>query len=979
LGVRIPPGARLSSRANSFDLMRLKAFHRALLLILAAVAAIAGLWWKCKCDPEINFLPRDGRAEWTLFPTAVIARSHPVAMMDATFRRTFALEATPKSARLEVRAAKRLELKINGETVQISAARNWKEISRVAVQNFLRSGDNEIEVRVFNDNAPPALWLHLDADGSNLRIDGTWQASIAGSSWRNCALAIEPRSPAPGNLLAGGEKTLDALPRVWRPWILFGVLSILMTFALDRWIKHEDVDLSRNQLVGLVGLCVLAWTFLFWNNAKMLPFYSGYDVNDHIAYIKYIQNRGALPLPNEGYEMFQPPLFYTLSAGLLSIFRLSTGDVAAITLLRALTVFFSIVNFVFVFLSLRLLFSGRAVAQSIGLITAAFLPMQLYLSHYLTNETLAATLATISIYLGLRVLTTERAPLLEFLALGIAVGAAVLAKATDLLLIPPLLGAVGIKLLRSRATVPDWTRTFGVIIAATLIVCGWQYVRIWRHFGTPIVGNWDPILGFPWWQDPGFHVAADYFRFGQSLMNPLFSSFNGFADGIYSTLWGDSLGGGLSGLLSRTPWNYSLVIGGYWLAIVPTLLVILGAAIALFRFARRTSAEWFLLLGLAAMTLTALIFMTLKVASYAQVKALYGLAALVPFCAFTVIGWQIFARRSRILRTILTAFLIFIALNSFASVWLRQSSELRIYNALRLIAQPDRTRAVSEATAAVKMDPSSAIASYILAAILDETGETTKAIAQSEHGLELDPGNGYCHFQLALGLARQGQSIRALSEVQRAVELLPEHVQAHDLMLSLVVEQHLSREALAIGRDALVVSPFDSELHYRVGLIAGELDDLKTAAHQFAYASMLAPKVLKPADKLRQTIRSAIQRPDASLKLREIASDAPDSPALLNELAWIFATDQHPNLRDGAEAIRLSERACVLTKRQRATFVLTLAAAYAEAGRFSEAANTAGEALSLARDANETSTSALAENLLSLVQNQQPYRAEPIP
>jgi Flp pilus assembly protein TadD len=865
--------------------MRLKAFHRALLFILAAVTAIAGLWWKCKYDPEINFLPGDGRAEWILFPTAVNARSHPVAMMDATFRRTFALEATPKSARLEVRAAKRLELKINGETVQISAARNWKEISRVAVQNFLRSGDNEIEARVFNDDAPPALWLHLDADGSNLRTDGSWQGSIAGSSWRNCALAVEPRKPGPGNLLAGGEKILGVLPNVWRLWILFGVLSVLATFAINRWIKHEDVDLSRKQVVGLVGVCVLAWIFLFWNNAKMLPFHSGYDVNDHIAYIKYIQNRGGLPLPNEGYEMFQPPLFYALSAGLLSIFHLSTGDAVAITVLRGLTMFLGIVNFGFVFLSLRLLFPGRAVAQLIGLITAAFLPMQLYLSHYVTNETLAATLATISIYLGLRVLATERAPVWEFLALGTTVGAAVLAKATGLLLIPPLLGAVGIKLLRSRATVLGWMRTFGVIIAAMLAVCGWHYVRIWRHFGTPIVGNWDPILGFPWWQDPGFHVAADYFRFGQSLINPLFSSFNGFADGIYSTLWGDSLGGGLSGLLSRTPWNYNLVIGGYWLAIVPTLLVILGVAIALFRFARRTSAEWFLLLGLSAMTLTALIFMTLKVPSYAEVKAFYGLAALVPFCAFAVVGWQVFARRARILRLVLTAFLIFLALNSFASVWIRPSSELRIYNALRLIAQPDRARAVSEATAAVESDPSSAIASYILAAILDETGDTNAALAECERCLQLSPSNGHCVLQKAVSLAKQRDLGFAINAARLARGLFPENPQAHDLLFTLARELHHTEDTLLVGKDALAVSPFDSDLHYRVGLAAGDLGDFKTATQQFAYALLLDPRKPEYEQKLRVALSYLVQTHDSANVIGNLVTLATRSPKLLETLA----------------------------------------------------------------------------------------------
>jgi tetratricopeptide (TPR) repeat protein len=420
------------------------------------------------------------------------------------------------------------------------------------------------------------------------------------------------------------------------------------------------------------------------------------------------------------------------------------------------------------------------------------------------------------------------------------------------------------------------------------------------------------------------------------------------------------------------------MIGGYWLALLPTLLVILGAAITIFRFVRQTNAEWFLLLGLSAATVIALIFMTLKVASYAQVKAFYGLAALVPFCAFAVVGWQMFSSRARILRSILTAFLIFIAINSFATVWIRPSSELHIYNALRLIADSEPARAVSEATSAVESSPSTALASYVLAAILDETSETNEAIGQSEHGLELDPANGYCHLQLALDLARQGNLTRAISEVRRALELLPEEARAHSLMLSLAAEERLGPEALAIGRDALVVSPFDSELHYRVGLAAGELGDLKIAAQQFAYASLLAPKISEPADKLRLTIQFATQRSDASFQLHEIASEAPDSPALLNELAWIFATDPNPSLRNGAEAIRLSERACALTKRGQATFVLTLAAAYAEAGRFSDAAKTGEEALALARSADETSTSALAEKLLSSVKSQQPYREAPI-
>src|SRR2546430_16475562 len=92
-------------------------------------------------SPKINFLPRDHRAEWVLFPAAIDARSHPVAMMDATFRRTLVLDSQPKAARLEVRAAKRIELKINGEPFEMLSKRNWKQMSILDVSKFLRSGD----------------------------------------------------------------------------------------------------------------------------------------------------------------------------------------------------------------------------------------------------------------------------------------------------------------------------------------------------------------------------------------------------------------------------------------------------------------------------------------------------------------------------------------------------------------------------------------------------------------------------------------------------------------------------------------------------------------------------------------------------------------------------------------------------------------------------------------------------------------------
>jgi hypothetical protein len=63
----------------------------------------------------------------------------------------------------------------------------------------------------------------------------------------------------------------------------------------------------------------------------------------------------------------------------------------------------------------------------------------------------------------------------------------------------------------------------------------------------------------------------------------------------------------------------------------------------------------------------------------------------------------------------------------------------------------------------------------------------------------------------------------------------------------------------------------------------------------------------------------------------------PDSPEPLNNLAWLLATSSDDSVRNGTEAVHLAEHACYLTGFKQMTMVSTLAAAYAETGRFPEA------------------------------------------
>jgi tetratricopeptide (TPR) repeat protein len=80
----------------------------------------------------------------------------------------------------------------------------------------------------------------------------------------------------------------------------------------------------------------------------------------------------------------------------------------------------------------------------------------------------------------------------------------------------------------------------------------------------------------------------------------------------------------------------------------------------------------------------------------------------------------------------------------------------------------------------------------------------------------------------------------------------------------------------------------------------------------------------------------------------------PDDPEVLNNLAWALTTNRHSDMRDGPRAVMLAQHACELTRYQKTIFIGTLAAAYAEVGKFDDAIATAQRACDLAAKNGET-------------------------
>jgi tetratricopeptide (TPR) repeat protein len=82
--------------------------------------------------------------------------------------------------------------------------------------------------------------------------------------------------------------------------------------------------------------------------------------------------------------------------------------------------------------------------------------------------------------------------------------------------------------------------------------------------------------------------------------------------------------------------------------------------------------------------------------------------------------------------------------------------------------------------------------------------------------------------------------------------------------------------------------------------------------------------------------------------LEQVRRKMPDHPAVLNNLAWIYARSADPALRDPATALRYARQA-VVTAPSDYNFWNTLAEAYFAAGDFMRAARVGRQALQLAK------------------------------
>ena len=212
-------------------------------------------------------------------------------------------------------------------------------------------------------------------------------------------------------------------------------------------------------------------------------------------------------------------------------------------------------------------------------------------------------------------------------------------------------------------------------------------------------------------------------------------------------------------------------------------------------------------------------------------------------------------------------------------------------------------------------------------------------MAQYQTAMEIEPDLAEAHNNLGLALASQGRVDNAIAQYQKALEIKPDYAEAHTNLGIALADRGQTEEAMAHYRKALEIDPCDTKAHSNLGAILADEGRFNEAMAHY----------------------------------RKAVEIDPDFAEARNNLAWLQATCPAAALRNGAEAVENAQRVIRFCGGRRPDVLNTLAAAYAEAGRFPEALATARKALDLATQQHGQPLADVLRSRIALYEAGKPY------
>jgi tetratricopeptide (TPR) repeat protein len=322
--------------------------------------------------------------------------------------------------------------------------------------------------------------------------------------------------------------------------------------------------------------------------------------------------------------------------------------------------------------------------------------------------------------------------------------------------------------------------------------------------------------------------------------------------------------------------------------------------------------------------------------------------------------------------------------------------------AIALAAGDRLDEAVAHYRKAIEIDPAYTDAHNNLGVALARQGKLDEATAHFRKALALNPAYAGAEANLGRALLAQSKFDEAVPHLEKALSAGPETAELRNSLGIALAEQGLAEEAIphfekAVALDpanrvaranlgrafdeviphyqkALAGNPGSAELHSRLGVALVDRNRSAEAIPHLERALAISPGLVEARDYLGTALWMNGQRAQALAQWRQALRQDPDNLRVLNETAWALATCADAAIRNGSEAVSLAGHAVALTSGRDAAPLATLAAAYAEAGRFDKALESEQRATDLATREGNASLAATLRARLTQLQAKMPIR-----
>ena len=246
------------------------------------------------------------------------------------------------------------------------------------------------------------------------------------------------------------------------------------------------------------------------------------------------------------------------------------------------------------------------------------------------------------------------------------------------------------------------------------------------------------------------------------------------------------------------------------------------------------------------------------------------------------------------------------------------------------------------------------------------------AAANLRKAVELAPDNAFSRLNLGTALYMQDDVDGALEQYREAVRLSPTMARAHFAIGVLMESRGQDGEAIKAYEAAVASDPAYTEPRFSLANALRRSGRVQESLSQYAEVLRLDATVSQASFGYAMGLVRLGRYQEASARLESAMKTYADQPGFAHAQARLLAAAPDDRVRNGARALSIMNE--LMKTQQTLAMAETMAMAFAEVGRFDEAAQWQRDAI---RAANESKRDDLARKLtmnLRLYENRQPCR-----